>query len=219
MGIEQRHQLPATQSLVAPRHLVEAVGKGEAVPLPGEQAQPIADRMQQHARVLQARQIRITREVLDQLPDPHRSPPPERDPVQLHLESRRGEAGQVQLIGAQLLAGPRRQGIGPGEPQRLPGADCGVSCTGTSSHWWVSGSRAVTVPSAALRWVSAWVAWWGVRLRFMLEGLLDLEALSAADAAVDDDHGILAAEQGGDVALQVVQGVAVLGEDDQLLLR
>jgi hypothetical protein len=53
----------------------------------------------------------------------------------------------------------------------------------------------------------------------VLEGLLHLQALFAADAAVDDDHGFLAAEQRGDALLQIVEGVAVLGEDDQLLVR
>ena len=63
-------------------------------------------------------------EVLNQQPDLHMIAPPQRHPVQLHLEAGRGEAGQVQLVGAQLLAGPYGQGIGAGEPQRLPGDGC-----------------------------------------------------------------------------------------------
>ena len=51
------------------------------------------------------------------------------------------------------------------------------------------------------------------------ERLLRLQPLLAAHAAVDDDHGLLAAEQRGDLSLEVVQRVAVLGEDDQLLAR
>ncbi len=50
------------------------------------------------------------------------------------------------------------------------------------------------------------------------EGLLRLHPLLAAHAAVDDDDRFLAAEQRDDPFLQVVQRVAVLGEDDQLLV-
>ena len=42
---------------------------------------------------------------------------------------------------------------------------------------------------------------------------------AAAQAAVDDHDGIAASEQRGDAALQVVERVAVLGKDDQLLPR
>ena len=51
------------------------------------------------------------------------------------------------------------------------------------------------------------------------ERLLRLQAILAAHAAVDDDHGLLAAEQRRDPLLQIVQRVAVLGEDDELLVR
>ena len=52
----------------------------------------------------------------------------------------------------------------------------------------------------------------------MFEGFLYLQALFAADAAVDDDHGLFAAEQCGNALLQIVERVAVLGEDDNLLV-
>jgi hypothetical protein len=58
-----------------------------------------------------------------------------------------------------------------------------------------------------------------LHLGVVLERLLHLEALFAADATVDDDHGLLAAEQRGDALFEVVERVAVLGEDDQLLVR
>ena len=58
-----------------------------------------------------------------------------------------------------------------------------------------------------------------LHLRVVLERLLRLHPLLAAHAAVDDDHGLLAAEQRRDTGLQVVQRVAVLGEDDELLVR
>jgi hypothetical protein len=58
-----------------------------------------------------------------------------------------------------------------------------------------------------------------LHLGVVLEGFLHLQALFAADAAVDDDHGLLAAEQRGDALFEVVERVAVLGEDDQLLVR
>ena len=50
------------------------------------------------------------------------------------------------------------------------------------------------------------------------EQLLDLAALVAVTPAVDGDDGVGVAEQPADLLLQVVQRVAVLGEDDQLAL-
>ena len=58
-----------------------------------------------------------------------------------------------------------------------------------------------------------------LHLGVVLERLLRLHALLAAHAAVDHDHGLLAAEQRGDAVLKIVQRVAVLGEDDELLVR
>ena len=55
--------------------------------------------------------------------------------------------------------------------------------------------------------------------RIVLEGFLNLQALLAADAAVDDDDGVRAAEEAGDAVVQIIERVAVLGEDDQLLMR
>ena len=51
------------------------------------------------------------------------------------------------------------------------------------------------------------------------ERLLRLHPLLAAHAAVDDDDRLRAAEQRRDAALEVVQRVAVLGEEDELLAR
>ena len=51
------------------------------------------------------------------------------------------------------------------------------------------------------------------------EGFLRLHPLLAAHAAMDDDDGLAAAEQRRDAPLQVVERVAVLGEDDELLVR
>ena len=53
----------------------------------------------------------------------------------------------------------------------------------------------------------------------VLERLLCLQPLLPAQGAVDDHHGLLAAQQRGDSGLQVVQGVPMLGEDDELLVR
>ena len=44
----------------------------------------------------------------------------------------------------------------------------------------------------------------------------DLAAFLAPDPAVDGDDGVVAAEQVADPLGQVLQGVAVLGEDDDL---
>jgi hypothetical protein len=53
----------------------------------------------------------------------------------------------------------------------------------------------------------------------VLERLLHLEALFTADATVDDDDRLLAAEQRADALFEIVECVAMLGEDDQLLVR
>ena len=58
-----------------------------------------------------------------------------------------------------------------------------------------------------------------LHFRVVPERLLRLHPLLAAHAAVDHDHGLLAAQQGRDAGLEVVQRVAVLGEDDELLVR
>ena len=52
----------------------------------------------------------------------------------------------------------------------------------------------------------------------VLEGLLDLQALFAPDAAVDHRHSFRATKDRLNPALEVVERVLVLGEDDQLLL-
>ena len=56
-------------------------------------------------------------------------------------------------------------------------------------------------------------------LRVVAEGLLRGAALLAAQSAVDGYDSRLAPEAGGDALVQIVERVAVLGEDDQLLLR
>jgi hypothetical protein len=55
--------------------------------------------------------------------------------------------------------------------------------------------------------------------RVVLERLLRLHPVLAADTAVDDDHGFLAAQQSRDPGLEVVERVAVFGEHDELLVR
>ena len=57
-----------------------------------------------------------------------------------------------------------------------------------------------------------------LHLGIVLEGFLNFQAFFAADTAVDDDDGFLATEQGSDALFQVIQRVAVLGEDHKLLV-
>ncbi len=54
------HQRAAAQALVASGHLVVTVGKAVAVLRLGEQVHPVADGMQQHPAVLEARQVQVT---------------------------------------------------------------------------------------------------------------------------------------------------------------
>ena len=56
-----------------------------------------------------------------------------------------------------------------------------------------------------------------LHLGIVAERLLRLHALFAAHAAMDHDHGLGAAQQRGDAVLQIVERVAVLGEEHQLL--
>ena len=53
--------------------------------------------------------------------------------------------------------------------------------------------------------------------RVVPERFLGLHAILAAHAAVDHDHRVLAPEQRGDALLEVVQRVALLREDHELL--
>src|ERR1700733_10742911 len=57
-----------------------------------------------------------------------------------------------------------------------------------------------------------------LHFRIVPEGFLRPQAILAAHATVDDDHGLLTPKQRADPALQVIQRVAVLGEDDELLM-
>ena len=56
-------------------------------------------------------------------------------------------------------------------------------------------------------------------VRIVPEGFLGGVAILTAHAAVDHGDGLLPTHQAGDPALQIVQGVPVFGEDNQLLLR
>ena len=55
-------------------------------------------------------------------------------------------------------------------------------------------------------------------LGVVAEGLFGGAALLAAQAAVDGDDGLFASEAAGDAGMQIVEGIAVFGEDDQFLL-
>jgi len=114
MGIGQRHHRSAAQPPVAAGVFVVAVGKAEAVLRPGQQIHAIANGIQQYDGTLQPRQVEIAREILDQLFHRDMFAAPEWYSVQFHAQSGRGKAGQVELIGTQLLAGAHRQRIGPG---------------------------------------------------------------------------------------------------------
>ena len=56
-------------------------------------------------------------------------------------------------------------------------------------------------------------------LRVVAEGFLSLEPILAAHAAVNRHDGSLASQQRRDPVVQIAQRIAVLGEDDQLLMR
>jgi hypothetical protein len=49
------------------------------------------------------------------------------------------------------------------------------------------------------------------------ERLLCLHPLLAPHPAMDEDDGLLTAQKGSDAAFQVIQGIAVLGEQNQFL--
>ena len=51
----------------------------------------------------------------------------------------------------------------------------------------------------------------------VVKRLLGLEPVTPVQSAVDDDHGLGSPDERRDPIVQVVEGVLVLGEDDQLL--
>ena len=53
--------------------------------------------------------------------------------------------------------------------------------------------------------------------RIVPERLLRLHPLLAPHPAMDEDHALLAAQKGGEATFQVVQGIAVFGEQNQFL--
>ena len=120
MGVGEMDQRAAAQPQIPAGRLVVAIGQPEGV-LPDHQIHAIADRVQQHRGIFEARQIEIAGEILNQLLHGDMMTAPERYAVEFHAQARRREAGEIQLVGAQLLAGAHRQGVGAGETQRLPG--------------------------------------------------------------------------------------------------
>ena len=55
-------------------------------------------------------------------------------------------------------------------------------------------------------------------LRVVAEGFFGGVALLPAQSAVDGDDGLFASQSTGDACMQIVEGIAVFGEDDQFLL-
>ena len=53
----------------------------------------------------------------------------------------------------------------------------------------------------------------------MEESLLDFQTVFPTYTSMYDDNSLRSAEKSGDALLQVVQGIAVLGEDHQLGIR
>ena len=84
----QRHHLSTAQPSVAPRALVVALGVRERVGLPGEQRQPVADRLHQHLGPGEPRQVEIAREVLDELLHRDVIAAPERHVIQVLAQDR-----------------------------------------------------------------------------------------------------------------------------------
>lgn len=58
-----------------------------------------------------------------------------------------------------------------------------------------------------------------LHFRVMFEGLLGFHAILAAHTAMDDNHGLLAPEQRRDAGFEVTQRIAMLREDNKLLVR
>ena len=119
--VRQGDGLPAAQAAVAPVRLVEAVRVAEAVVGPGQESDAVGDGAQQHGWLRQARQVEVTGEVLDDLPDGHVVAAPQRHSVELHLQSRAGEPGRQQIVALQSARRPVRQGALSGQARRFPG--------------------------------------------------------------------------------------------------
>ena len=118
--VRERNGLPAAQSDVAAGLLVEAVGAAEAVVGPGQQPHAVGDGLQQHVRILKARQVKVAGEVLDDLTDRYVVSAPQRHPVELHPQAGAGKARRQQIVALQSARGPLGQGALPGQPCRLP---------------------------------------------------------------------------------------------------
>lgn len=121
MRIAKIDHRPAAQTLVAPGRLIEVIGKAVTVLRLGEPAHAVANGLEQHAAVLEVRQVQIARKIFHELPDRDMLAPPQRNPVELHPEAVRGKAAEEKLVAAQLPAGADSQDIRPRKPQRLPG--------------------------------------------------------------------------------------------------
>jgi hypothetical protein len=80
----QLHVRPRLQAAVPLPLLVVGLGVSEPLRGPGEHLHPFLHGPHQHGGLLQARQVRVSSEVLDQLPHLHVIPPPQRHAVELH---------------------------------------------------------------------------------------------------------------------------------------
>ena len=109
---------PAAQPAVPACGFVEAFGVRERVGRPCQQREAVANRIDQHLRPGEARQVQIPREVLDELPHGDVIAARPQHVVQVLAEDCRPEARDEEVVAAQLPARAHRQGIAAREPGR-----------------------------------------------------------------------------------------------------
>ena len=106
----QGHLLAAAQPLVAAGSFVKPIGKSKGVLLPCQHSDAVADRIDQHGRVLEPWQVDIARKVFGQLLGRHvvtaRDKIPGRDDV---------GALRLRMIGAKNVELAKLPDLGPGE--------------------------------------------------------------------------------------------------------
>jgi hypothetical protein len=87
---------------------------------PCQEPEAVADRVDQHGRVLEPREVEIAREVFGELFDLDVVAAPEGDAVQLQPQPGSRERRDKTLLVLELLGCPDSEPLLPGQPNRLP---------------------------------------------------------------------------------------------------
>ena len=147
---------PAPKAAISLALVVEAVREGESVLFPGQQADTLADRLQENRGVAEARQVGEPCKIFNDLFDRYVIAAPQGHAVELHSQKSGSEARHQKFIAFQFLARPDRQRILARQSDGRP-LDRGIGTGLNGDQEPLVGFRQPCRHSAgrSVRWVSA----------------------------------------------------------------